>query len=286
MLKKSHALADKLVLSKLRALLGGNINFMPCGGAKLDETIGRFFHAIGINVKTWLRHDWNHSNCFCAGMTAAFNPDLHWYGDAGRGSENWCAEWDSVRGPMVMRGYYKCQKSSENVRRAWFFENRRCGHFDENGKPVYYRPYQRADENLRWQALAPQVVEGAIGKTTSSNRLPLLLIRVNSFLHWLFRVTTLLKSVSLKNWISSTTTALNWLSTIRSLRCLRSGWMTCSKNWLSLNKWRSSSYYQKSIFDGWWRNWRQPVKLRRKSYQRQVSRSKIEEMYTEKSKDK
>ncbi|GAK85233.1 long-chain-fatty-acid-CoA ligase [Vibrio ponticus] len=51
MLKKSHKLADKLVLSKLRALLGGRINFMPCGGAKLDETIGRFFHAIGINVK-------------------------------------------------------------------------------------------------------------------------------------------------------------------------------------------------------------------------------------------
>ncbi len=50
-LKKAYKLADKLVLSKLRALLGGRINFMPCGGAKLDETIGRFFHAIGINVK-------------------------------------------------------------------------------------------------------------------------------------------------------------------------------------------------------------------------------------------
>ncbi|WP_164072477.1 AMP-binding protein, partial [Poseidonibacter lekithochrous] len=51
LLRKSHALADKMVLSKLREVLGGNIKFMPAGGAKLDATIGRFFHAIGINVK-------------------------------------------------------------------------------------------------------------------------------------------------------------------------------------------------------------------------------------------
>ncbi len=45
------ALADKLVLSKLRALLGGKMRLMPCGGARLDPDIGAFFHAIGINVK-------------------------------------------------------------------------------------------------------------------------------------------------------------------------------------------------------------------------------------------
>ena len=33
-LQRRYALADKLVLSKLRSLLGGRIKMMPCGGAK------------------------------------------------------------------------------------------------------------------------------------------------------------------------------------------------------------------------------------------------------------
>ena len=48
---KRYALADKLVLSKLRSLLGGRIKMMPCGGAKLEPTISLFFHSIGINIK-------------------------------------------------------------------------------------------------------------------------------------------------------------------------------------------------------------------------------------------
>ena len=38
-LQKRYALADKLVLSKLRSLLGGRIKMMPCGGAKLEPTL-------------------------------------------------------------------------------------------------------------------------------------------------------------------------------------------------------------------------------------------------------
>lgn len=50
-LRLQYALADKLVLTKLRALLGGRIKMMPCGGAKLEASIGSFFHSIGINIK-------------------------------------------------------------------------------------------------------------------------------------------------------------------------------------------------------------------------------------------
>lgn len=37
-----YIIADKLVLSKLRSLLGGKIRMMPCGGAKLEPSIGIF----------------------------------------------------------------------------------------------------------------------------------------------------------------------------------------------------------------------------------------------------
>ncbi len=52
-LEARYKLADKLVLTKLRGLLGGSIKMMPCGGAKLDPEIGRFFHAIGL-TSSWV----------------------------------------------------------------------------------------------------------------------------------------------------------------------------------------------------------------------------------------
>ena len=49
-LKKLYNVADKLVFQKLKAALGGNIQMIPCGGALLEPSIGRFFRAIGVNV--------------------------------------------------------------------------------------------------------------------------------------------------------------------------------------------------------------------------------------------
>lgn len=49
-IKFKHAIADKLVLSKLRKILGGNIKFMPCAGAAISPSLLRFFHAAGIFI--------------------------------------------------------------------------------------------------------------------------------------------------------------------------------------------------------------------------------------------
>ena len=50
-LQKAYNLFDKLVYKKLKEALGGRIKFMPCGGANLEPSIGRFFQSIGINLK-------------------------------------------------------------------------------------------------------------------------------------------------------------------------------------------------------------------------------------------
>ena len=49
-LKKLYNTADKLVFQKLKEAMGGNIQMIPCGGALLEPSIGRFFRAIGVNV--------------------------------------------------------------------------------------------------------------------------------------------------------------------------------------------------------------------------------------------
>ncbi|MGO3796124.1 MAG: AMP-dependent synthetase/ligase [Pauljensenia sp.] len=45
-----HAVADRLVYGKIRALVGGNLDFFICGGAPLSEHLARFYTGMGLTV--------------------------------------------------------------------------------------------------------------------------------------------------------------------------------------------------------------------------------------------
>jgi long-chain acyl-CoA synthetase len=49
-LKAKHALYDKLVYGKLRAVLGGRVEYAVSGGAPLGSRLGHFFRGIGVPV--------------------------------------------------------------------------------------------------------------------------------------------------------------------------------------------------------------------------------------------
>ena len=49
-LRMQHAKFDLLVYRRLRAALGGKIEYAVSGGAPLDERLGHFFHGIGVPV--------------------------------------------------------------------------------------------------------------------------------------------------------------------------------------------------------------------------------------------
>ncbi|CAM2810043.1 AMP-dependent synthetase/ligase [Vibrio rarus] len=164
LLKKSHNLADKLVLSKLRALLGGNITMMPCGGAKLDETIGRFFHALGLNVKLGYGMTETTATVSCWDEPA-FNPDS--IGTSMPGAQVKIGENNEilVRGPMVMRGYYKLpEETAKTFDENGFLKTGDAGHFDEQGNLYITDRIKELMKTSGGKYIAPQVVEGAIGK--------------------------------------------------------------------------------------------------------------------------
>ncbi|HEX8004366.1 MAG TPA: AMP-dependent synthetase/ligase [Mycobacteriales bacterium] len=50
LLKLQHGLFDKLVYSKLRAALGGRVEYCVSGGAPLGARLGHFFRGIGITI--------------------------------------------------------------------------------------------------------------------------------------------------------------------------------------------------------------------------------------------
>jgi long-chain acyl-CoA synthetase len=49
-LEVKHALADKLVLSKIREAVGGDKRFFSAGGAPLAKEIEEFFLSVGLLV--------------------------------------------------------------------------------------------------------------------------------------------------------------------------------------------------------------------------------------------
>ncbi len=104
--EQMYTLADRLVLRKLRGVLGGRVRFLPAAGARLDDNIILFFQAIGVNIKYGYGMTetcatvscWEEQN-FRFGSIGKPLPGI----DVRLGAENEI----QVRGPIVMRGYFK-----------------------------------------------------------------------------------------------------------------------------------------------------------------------------------
>ncbi|KKD59140.1 long-chain fatty acid--CoA ligase [Grimontia sp. AD028] len=163
-LKSAHRMADKLVLSKLRQLLGGNITMMPCGGAKLEPTIGRFFHAIGVNVKLGYGMTETTATISCWD-SGSFDPDS--IGMPMPNAEVKIGQNNEilVRGPMVMRGYYnKAKETAETFTADGFLKTGDAGHIDAQGNLFITDRIKELMKTSGGKYIAPQVIEGKLGK--------------------------------------------------------------------------------------------------------------------------
>lgn len=131
-LRLKHGLYDKLVLSKVRAIVGGDKNFFSAGGAPLEKTIEEFFFACGLLIcqgygltETSPMITCNTPACFRFGTVGKPVPHCEV-----RISDNGEIE---VRGGQVMKGYYNNpEKTAEEIRDGWF-KTGDVGEFDEDG---------------------------------------------------------------------------------------------------------------------------------------------------------
>ena len=131
-LSAQHKVADKLVLSKVRAVVGGPKNFFSAGGAPLSKSIEEFFFAAGLLV------------CEGYGLTetspmVTFNsPQAFRFGTVGKpivGCEVRIADNGEilVKSPSLTQGYYrKPQATAESFRDGWFYTGD-VGEFDADG---------------------------------------------------------------------------------------------------------------------------------------------------------
>lgn len=159
-----YQLADKLVLSKLRNLLGGRIRMMPCGGAKLEPSIALFFQSIGINVKlgygmtetTATVSCWQEQG-FNPNSTGILMPDV----EVKIGEENEIL----VRGGLVMRGYYKKpEETAKAFTKDGFLKTGDAGELDAEGNLYITDRIKELMKTSNGKYIAPQYIEGKIGK--------------------------------------------------------------------------------------------------------------------------
>ncbi|HYF62820.1 MAG TPA: long-chain fatty acid--CoA ligase [Herpetosiphonaceae bacterium] len=159
-LKAKNAVADKLIFSKIRNLLGGNIKFAITGGAPLDLEILEFFNAAGV----LLLEGWGLTET-TAGATIN-SPTDYRMGSVGRpikGCEVRLAEDGEIqlRGPMVLKGYYNSpEKTAEAIQDGWFLTGD-IGTIDADG---FIKIVDRKKDLLITSAgknVAPQAIEAA-----------------------------------------------------------------------------------------------------------------------------
>ena len=105
LLRAEHALADRLVLAKIRELLGGRIRFLVSGSAALSPDVGHWFDAAGVLI---LEGYGLTETSAAACIVRPGDPAFGVVGPPVAGTEVKLAPDGEVlvRGPGVMRGYH------------------------------------------------------------------------------------------------------------------------------------------------------------------------------------
>jgi long-chain acyl-CoA synthetase len=132
LLRKQYEIADKQVLSKIRALFGGNIENCVTGAAPINPEILRFFDAAGVLIL----EGWGMTETSTAATVA--RPDAFKFGKVGRafqGCEIKIAEDGEilVRGPNIFQGYYKNPEATKETLEDGWLHTGDIGELDEDG---------------------------------------------------------------------------------------------------------------------------------------------------------
>jgi len=166
MLALKHALANKLVYSKLKARTGGRMRFFVSGGAALPKPLGEFFEAVVIQIIE------GYGLTETSPVLTVNRLDDYKFGTVGRpipGVEIKIANDGEIlaRGPNIMKGYYNNPTATAEVIDAdgWFHTGD-VGMFDAEGHLMITDRKKHLFVSSGGKNIAPQPIENHFLEST------------------------------------------------------------------------------------------------------------------------
>ncbi len=161
-LSAQHALADKLILSKVRERFGGRMRFFISGGAALPQQTGEFFAAVGLLILEGF------GLTETSPVTHVNRPDSVKYGTVGpviANVEHKIAPDGEIllRGPNIMKGYWRDEAATREVIEpdGWFHTGD-IGEIDEMGRLKITDRKKHIIVNSGGKNIAPLPIENLI----------------------------------------------------------------------------------------------------------------------------
>ena len=167
MIAARHALADKLVLSKVREGLGGRLRFCVSGGAELPLFVNEFFHALGVFMVEGYGLTETSPVIAVNGASAG---EIR-LGTVGRPLDNLEIKLAKdgellVRGPSVMSGYWnKPEQTAEAFTGDGFFCTGDIAEIDDDGFLLIVDRKKDLIVTAGGKNVAPQPIESHLKKS-------------------------------------------------------------------------------------------------------------------------
>ena len=160
-LSLQHAVADRLVLAKIRGVLGGRLRLVPCAGAPLSREVEEFFHAVGIHIA----HGYGLTETTA---TVSFHDRVGYrLGTVGRPMPRvqvsiGAGDEILVKGPTVMAGYHRKPEATAEVFRDGWFCTGDAGAIDEAGCVIITGRVKDLIKTSTGKYIAPQAIEAML----------------------------------------------------------------------------------------------------------------------------
>ena len=158
-LNLQHKFFNALVFKKIKNELGGNLEFLPCGGAMLKKEISEFFAAIGLPVIV------GYGLTETTATVTALPTKNYVYGSVGiplPGVKIKIGAEDEilVKYGGVMKGYYKNEEETAKVfTEDGYFRTGDAGRIDENGNLYIVDRIKDLMKTSNGKYIAPQTIE-------------------------------------------------------------------------------------------------------------------------------